>query len=92
MRHFVAGQCEKCDILKQLYPLPNYRIRHHTLLLVAEGYEVAELGTEAFGFSYVAMLDRILKKEICLLNLLNQVVTLGHCHFEKIIPHGIIFR
>ena len=87
MRHFVAGQCEKCDILKQLYPLPNYRIRHHTLLLVAEGYEVAELGTEAFGFGIVTMHDSVLKKEICLLNLVDQVVSLRHRHMN-ILYHG----
>ena len=52
------------------------------LLLVTERCKMTELGTEAFGFGYVAMLDSILKKEICLLNLVNQVVSLGHCHTQ----------
>lgn len=38
------------------------------LLLVTERCKMTELGAEAFGFGYVAMLDSILKKEIRLLN------------------------
>ena len=54
------------------------------LLLVTERCKMTELGTEAFGFGYVAMLDSIPKNEIRLLNLVNQVVSLGHCHTRRL--------
>ena len=57
------------------------------LLLVAERCKMSEFGAETFGFGIVTMHDSVLKKEICLLNLVDQVVSLRHRHMN-ILYHG----